>query len=193
MMKFFRTIFLVLLFFGATAFSFASGFFLEEPEKEWKAAAAFKPAWSFGLGGGAVYFLSAVDVDFHALVQYRAFEHHAFGIFTAGTAPKLSWEFGFDYKFYFKFSENSLSEEFLRTAASGVLFSKFSKTYLVPRLTIAYGKEIRFSETQPWAIRFSLGGSYLIGETIVRKTNEYSVRDAHTTLFIESTFLFSLF
>lgn len=175
------------LVLALSAGSFASGYFLDEDMKP--APVDKRRPFSFGFGLGGAYYASEFDAQIQANAQYRV-GNHAFGAFVGSVFTDDTYEFGLDYRWYFLGERESVWDDFFAVAFSGVLFEKFDDYYFAPRIGLAYGRDLRPFKASSFAVRFTIGGSYLIGEALARETTDYTAQEAHTVLYVQMGLLF---
>lgn len=166
----------------------ASGFFLEMEAPE----TPEQPVSPFYFGGhiGGVYYLKGVEALLEGNVQYRFLEKHAFGLYTSFVFPDTQWDVGLDYRFYMFNSFSNLSEDFLKVGFAFSYFDKLNENYFVPKISLAYGKDLKLISKAPFVLRFSIGGSYLLGEPLAKKINAYSLQESHMVLYVKTGILF---
>lgn len=163
--------------------SFASMFFLED-SAEPEVKAHDLPGLSAGALLGGNYYLGGVEAELQAFASYRIAAGHSIGIFAGLNFPQSLYEFGGEYHWYFSGQPIYENDDFLLLALSAATFEKFDDYVWAPRVTVGYGRDYRPFEKSDFAIRFSIGGSYLVGEMLTRENSEFSAQGAHTVLFI---------
>lgn len=176
-----------ILLLALYASPFASGYFLDEDMKP--APVEARQPFSFGFGIGGTYYASEFDAQIQANAQYR-FGNHAVGAFLGSVFTDGVYEVGLDYRWYFLGERESVWDDFISAAFSGVLFEKFDDYYFAPRIGLAYGRDLRPFKASSFTVRFSIGGSYLIGEALARESTDYTAQEAHTVLYVQMGLLF---
>lgn len=185
----FSRVIIILLLAGVVSLAFSSNFFLEPEESEHVRVNEVK-GFSFGGNVGGIYYIKGLEAMLEGNLQYRFHEKQALGGFLSFVFPEFLVDLGVDYRFYAFNSFSNLSEDFFHLGFSFSYFEKFDESYFVPKISLSYGKDVRILSSAPFALRFSIGGSYLLGEPLSRKTNSFSVQEAHIVLYVKTGILF---
>lgn len=156
------------------AISAHAGYFLENPEPEEQTAPDF-PAFSWGGGLSAAYYLGSLDFAVNGLAQYRLGERNVIAAFTDIGFTDPVQEAGLDWHWFFN------TEDYIGIGASGVIFKKDTIWYKAPRISLSYGREILPWKKAHFALHTSVRLSYLIGESLGRK-EEYATKTAQTVI-----------
>lgn len=173
---------------AAVQTSFA-GFFLEKSmEPELKSHEV--PGFSAGALLGGNYYLAGVEAEVQLFAGYRVHPNHSIGLFAGLNFPEELYEFGGDYRWFFNGAPIYEADDFLMLGISAALFERFDDYHWAPRVTVGYGRDYRPFETSQFALRFEIGGSYLVGEMLTRETSEITAQGAHTVLFIRLGFMY---
>ena len=168
-------IFLVAILLGV-AQSFA-GYFIEQTYEE-PAAQDSISSLSFGGEFSLVYYLSSVHPGVLLSGEYRFHNHHSADAFAAVLLSGDYFEFGMNWRFFFR---GEREDDFLRFGVSMLSFEREDKSFLPPRITLGYGRDILFFKKSSFLCRFELSASYIIGKPLAEKENEFYSREAHFT------------
>ena len=185
----FIEVFLFFCFFCFASQSFASSYFLESSDAA-ETPTEISQGLVFGAHVGGFYYIKGIEAMLEGTLQYRLHKNHAAGVFFSFSFPESQIDLGADYRLYLFSSFSNLSEDFLHLGISGTYFEKFKKSYWVPKLSLSYGKDVKIVKKTPFALRFSIGGSYLFGEPLARKNNSFSVQESHMVLYVKTGVLF---
>lgn len=142
------------------------------------------PGITYGALVGGDYYLGGVDAEVQAFAGYRLGSKHSLGIFAGLNFPNMLYEAGGEYHWYFSGEPIYEFDDFLLLGVSGVCFEYEDDYVVAPRLTLGYGRDYRPFDASQFAVRFEIGGSYIIGEMLTRKNSEFSSQAAHTVLFL---------
>ena len=165
--------------------SFA-GYFIEQSYDE---APAKDSLASFSFGGELelVYYLSSIHPGILLSGEYRFHKHHSADLFAVALFSGDYFEIGADWRFFFR---GMREDDFLRLGVSFVSFESHDKNYFPPRLTLGYGRDILFFKKSSFLCRLELDASYIIGEPLAEKENDFSYREAHFTAAMNIGFYF---
>lgn len=180
---------LVFIFLLMPRVSWASNFFLDS-EIQVAEKQVFTQGFSIGVNAGAAYYIKGVEALAEGTFQYRFYKTHALGAYVALVFPEIKCNVGLDYRFYLFDSFGGLSEDFLHLGFGMTYFEKLESKEFVPEVSLSYGKEVKIFPKAPFALRFSVGGSYLLGEPLARKQNPYSVQESHMVLYVKTGLIF---
>lgn len=165
--------------------SFA-GYFIEQPRED-KTVTESLSTLSFGGELELVYYLSSIHPGVMLSGEYRFHNHHSAGLFAATLFSGDYLEFGLDWRFFFR---GTREDDFLRVGASMVSFERDDKSYLPPRLTLGYGRDMVFFKNSGFLCRLELDASYIIGKPLLEKSESYVNREAHFTASFNIGFYF---
>ena len=166
-------IILVALLLGAVQ-SFA-GYFIEQSRDDAPAMDSLSTL-SFGGEFSLVYYLSSFHPGALLSGEYRFHNHHSADAFAAVLFSGDYFEFGLNWRFFFR---GEREDDFVRLGVSMLSFERDDKSYLPPRITFGYGRDILFFKKSSFLCRFELSASYIIGKPLSIKENEFYNRDAH--------------
>ena len=165
--------------------SFA-GYFIEQTYEDAPVADSLAPL-SFGGELELVYFLGSVHPGILLSGEYRFHKHHSVDVFGAALFSGDYLEFGLDWRFFFR---GLREDDFLRLGVSMVSFERDDKSYLPPRITVGYGRDILFFKKTSFLCRLELNGSYILGKPLVEKSDVFVNREAHFAAALHVGFYF---
>ena len=165
--------------------SFA-GYFIEQTYEEAPVADSLASV-SFGGELELVYFLGSVHPGILLSGEFRFHKHHSVDVFGAAIFSGDYLEFGLDWRFFFR---GLREDDFLRLGVSMVSFERDDKSYLPPRITFGYGRDILFFKNTSFLCRLELNGSYILGKPLVEKGGDFVNREAHFAAALQVGFYF---
>lgn len=154
-----------------------AGYFIEQPPEESQAKDSLS-VFSFGGEFELEYYLGSIHPGFLLSGEFRFHDHHSAGLFAVAMFSGEYFEFGIDWRFFFR---GSREDDFLRFGASMISFERDDKSYLPPRITVGYGRDILFFKNTSFLCRLELDASYIIGKALVEKGDGFVYREAHFT------------
>ena len=174
MLRSLRIFFAALLLVCVQSFA---GYFIEQPYEEAPVADTLS-ALSFGGELQLVYYLGSVHPGVLLSGEYRFHKHHSLDLFGVALFSGDYLEIGSDWRFFFR---GTREDDFVRLGISFVSFEHFDKSFFPPRVTLGYGRDITFFKKASFLCRIELNASYIIGEPLTEKENDFSYREAHFT------------
>ena len=165
--------------------SFA-GYFIEQTYEEAPVADSLASV-SFGGELELVYFLGSVHPGILLSGEFRFHKHQSVDVFGAALFSGDYLEFGLDWRFFFR---GLREDDFLRLGVSMVSFERDDKSYLPPRITFGYGRDILFFKNTSFLCRLELNGSYILGKPLVEKGGDFVNREAHFAAALQVGFYF---
>ena len=170
----------------ASVQSFA-GYFIEQSYDESASAKDSLSSFSFGGELELVYFLGSVHPGVLLSGEYRFHNHHSADLFAAVMFSGEYLEFGLDWRFFFR---GMREDDFLRLGVSMLSFERDGKSYLPPRVTFGYGRDILFFKKTSFLCRLELDASYIIGKPLLEKGDKFVSREAHFAAALNIGFYF---